>query len=72
VSVTAGYWPKENLLFSPFTRRMKKNARSRVGQTLKRGTKISSIRLTGNEDEVDCRHPQIKGLVLRFEFLKKA
>ena len=43
-----------------------------AGQTLKRGTKISSIRLTDNEDEVDCRHPQIKGLVLRVEFLKKA
>ncbi len=43
-----------------------------AGQTLKRGTKISSICLTDNEDEVDCRHPQIKGLVLRVEFLKKA
>ena len=26
-----------------------------AGTTLKRGTKISSIRLTDNEDEVDCR-----------------
>ena len=43
-----------------------------AGQTLKRGTKISSIRLTDNEDEVDCRHDKIKGLVLRVEFLKKA
>ena len=42
------------------------------GQTLKRGNKISSIRLTDNEDEVDCRHDKIKGLVLRVEFLKKA
>ena len=43
-----------------------------AGQTLKRGTKISSIRLTDDEDEVDCRHDKIKGLVLRVEFLKKA
>ena len=43
-----------------------------AGTTLKRGTKISSIRLTDNEEEVDCRHDKIKGLVLRVEFLKKA
>ena len=43
-----------------------------AGQTLKRGTKISFIRLTDNEDEVDCHHEEIKGLVLRVEFLKKA
>jgi len=42
-----------------------------AGTTLKRGTKISSIRLTDNEDEVD-RHDKIRGLVLRVEFLKKA
>jgi protein PhnA len=40
--------------------------------TLKRGTVIKGIRLTGNEDEVDCRHEKVKGLVLRTEFLKKA
>ena len=43
-----------------------------AGTTLKRGTKISSIRLTDNEDEVDLRHDKIRGLVLRVEFLKKA
>ncbi len=43
-----------------------------AGQTLKRGTRIAAIRLTGTPEEVDCRHPQIKGLVLRAEFLKKA
>jgi alkylphosphonate utilization operon protein PhnA len=43
-----------------------------AGQTLKLGTKISSTRLTDSEDEVDCRHDKIRGLVLRFEFLKKA
>jgi protein PhnA len=40
--------------------------------TLKRGTMIKGIRLTGNADEVDCRHEKVKGLVLRTEFLKKA
>jgi len=43
-----------------------------AGQTLKRGTVIKSIRLTGDEQEIDCRHPGIKGLVLRAEFVKKA
>ncbi len=40
--------------------------------TLKRGTMIKGIRLTGNTEEVDCRHEKVKGLVLRTEFLKKA
>ena len=40
--------------------------------TLKRGTLVKGIRLTGNPDEVDCRVDKIKGLVLRTEFLKKA
>jgi protein PhnA len=40
--------------------------------TLKRGTMIKGIRLTGDEDEIDCRHEKIKGLVLRTEFVKKA
>ena len=43
-----------------------------AGQTLKRGTVIRSIRLTGDDQEVDCRYEGIKGLVLRAEFLKKA
>lgn len=43
-----------------------------AGQTLKRGTIIKSIRLTGDEQEIDCRHPTIKGLVLRAEFVRKA
>lgn len=42
-----------------------------AGQTLKRGTVIRSIRLTGDEQEIDCRHESIKGLVLRAEFVKK-
>jgi protein PhnA len=40
--------------------------------TLKRGTMIKGIRLTGDPDEIDCKHEKIKGLVLRAEFVKKA
>ncbi|ODT87686.1 MAG: PhnA protein [Phenylobacterium sp. SCN 70-31] len=43
-----------------------------AGQTLKRGTTIRSIRLTGDPQEIDGRHETIKGLVLRAEFVKKA
>jgi protein PhnA len=43
-----------------------------AGQTLKRGTKIRSIRLTGDPQEIDCRYEGIKGLVLRAEFVRKA
>ncbi|MFD2263688.1 alkylphosphonate utilization protein [Lacibacterium aquatile] len=39
--------------------------------TIKRGTLVKGIRLTGNPDEVDCRVEKMKGLVLRTEFLKK-
>jgi len=42
-----------------------------ANQTLKRGTLIKSIRLTGDEQEIDCRYEGIKGLVLRAEFVKK-
>ncbi len=42
-----------------------------AGQTLKRGAVITSIRLTGDPQEIDCRYPGIKGLVLRAEFVKK-
>ncbi|OYW56130.1 MAG: PhnA protein [Rhizobiales bacterium 17-65-6] len=42
-----------------------------AGQTLKRGTVIKTIRLTGDAQEIDCRYPGIKGLVLRAEFVKK-
>jgi protein PhnA len=42
-----------------------------AGQTLKRGTRIKSIRLTGDAQEIDCRFDGIKGLVLRAEFVKK-
>jgi protein PhnA len=39
--------------------------------TLRRGTVIKSIRLTGDSQEIDCRHESIKGLVLRAEFVRK-
>ncbi|MEQ1724531.1 MAG: alkylphosphonate utilization protein [Sphingopyxis sp.] len=42
-----------------------------AGQTLKRGTLIKSIKLTGDEQEIDCRFDGIKGLVLRAEFVRK-
>jgi len=42
-----------------------------AGQTLKQGTLIKSIRLTGDPQEIDCKYEGIKGLVLRAEFVKK-
>ncbi len=43
-----------------------------AGQTLKRGTVVKSIRLTGDAQEIDCRYEGIKGLVLRAEFVRKS
>ncbi|KAB7648485.1 protein PhnA [Polymorphobacter fuscus] len=40
--------------------------------TLKRGTMVKGIRLTGNPEEIDCRVEKVKGLVLRTEFVRKA
>ncbi|HBD91213.1 MAG: PhnA protein [Rhodobacteraceae bacterium GWE1_64_9] len=42
-----------------------------TSQTLKQGTVIKSIRLTDNDEEIDCRHEAVKGLVLRTEFVRK-
>ena len=42
-----------------------------AGQTLRQGTLIKSIRLTGDPQEIDCRYEGIKGLVLRAEFVRK-
>jgi protein PhnA len=42
-----------------------------AGQTLKQGTVIRSIRLTENDEEIDCRYEGIKGLVLRTEFVRR-
>ncbi len=43
-----------------------------TSETLKRVTLVKNIRLTGNPAEVECNTKQVKGLVLRTEFLKKA
>jgi len=39
--------------------------------TLKRGSVFKNIHLTDNVGEIECRSAQIKGLVLRTEFVKK-
>lgn len=40
--------------------------------TLKRGTLIKNIRVTGDPDEIECNAEKVKGLVLKTQFLKKA
>lgn len=40
--------------------------------TLKRGTLVKNIRLTSNEEEIECSAEKVKGLVLKTCFLKKA
>jgi len=40
--------------------------------TLKRGTVIKNIRLTEDEEEIECNAEKVKGLVLKTCFLKKA
>ena len=42
-----------------------------ANQTLKQGTVIKSIRLTDNDQEIDCRYEGITGLALRTEFVRK-
>ena len=39
--------------------------------TLKRGTLIKNIRLTDDEDLIECNVDKVKGLVLRTEFVRK-
>lgn len=39
--------------------------------TLKRGTVIKNIRLTDDEEAVECNADKVKGLVLKTCFLKK-
>ena len=41
-------------------------------ETIKRGTLVKNVRLTGNAGEIECNTKQVKGLVLKTEFLKKA
>jgi protein PhnA len=40
--------------------------------TLKRGTLIKGIRLTGDDGEIECRAERVRDLVLKTEFVKKA
>ncbi|MDP3748019.1 MAG: alkylphosphonate utilization protein [Phenylobacterium sp.] len=40
--------------------------------TLKRGTLVRNIRLTGDEGEIEARVEKIRDLVLKTEFVKKA
>ncbi|QQP95946.1 alkylphosphonate utilization protein [Lysobacter enzymogenes] len=40
--------------------------------TLKRGTLCKNIRLTDEEDEIECNVDKVKGLVLKTQFVKKA
>jgi protein PhnA len=42
------------------------------GVTLKRGTVVKKIRLTGDPEEIEANVDKVKGLVLRTEFVKKA
>lgn len=39
--------------------------------TLKKGTQVKNIRLTDNVEEISANIPEVKGLVLRTEFVKK-
>ncbi|WP_296698184.1 alkylphosphonate utilization protein [Thiocapsa sp. UBA6158] len=39
--------------------------------TLKRGTVIKNIRLTSDEEDIECNADKVKGLVLKTCFLKK-
>ena len=43
-----------------------------TSETIKRGTLAKNIRLTGKSGEIECNTKQVKGLVLKTEFLKKA
>jgi protein PhnA len=40
--------------------------------TLKRGTLIKNIRLTDDDEEIECNAEKVKGLVLKTAFLKRA
>ncbi len=42
------------------------------GVTLKRGTMVRKIRLTGDPAEIEANVDKVKGLVLKTEFVKKA
>ncbi len=39
--------------------------------SIRKGTVIKNIKLTSDEEEVECRVDDIKGIILRTEFLRK-
>lgn len=39
--------------------------------TIKKGTVIKNIKLTGDVDEIECRYDNMKGIMLRTEFIRK-
>ena len=39
--------------------------------TIKKGAVIKNIKMTGSDDEVECRYDDMKGIILRTEFLRK-
>ncbi|MEP7455728.1 alkylphosphonate utilization protein [Phyllobacterium sp. SB3] len=43
-----------------------------TSETIKRGTLVKNIRLNGRDGEIECNTKQVKGLVLKTEFVKKA
>jgi protein PhnA len=43
-----------------------------TSETLKRGTLVKNVRLTGKPGEIEANTKQVKGLVLKTEFVKKA
>jgi len=43
-----------------------------ASETIKRGTLVKNIRLTDDPAEIECNTKQVKGLVLRTEFVKKS
>ncbi|MER9305182.1 alkylphosphonate utilization protein [Mesorhizobium sp. M0496] len=43
-----------------------------TSETIKRGTSVKNIRLNGNPGEIECNTKQVKGLVLKTGFVKKA
>lgn len=43
-----------------------------TSETLKRGTLVKNVRLTGKPGEIEANTKQVKGLVLKTEFVRKA
>lgn len=43
-----------------------------TSETIKRGTMVRNIRLNGNPGEIEANTKQVRGLVLKTEFVKKA